>query len=68
MAKKDGSFQAKIAKTAAGADAFTQKCPKCGDPIHPVQLIVSERTEKGSWKFNERYLGACKCTSKEIYG
>ncbi len=68
MAKKDSSFQAKVAKTAAGADAFAKKCPKCGEAIHPVQLVVSERTPKGSWKYNERHVGACKCTSKEIYG
>ncbi|MDZ7362735.1 MAG: hypothetical protein ONB46_18710 [candidate division KSB1 bacterium] len=68
MAKKDSSFQAKVAKTAAGADAFAVKCPKCGEPIHTVQLVVSERTPKGSYKYNERYVGSCKCTSKEIYG
>jgi len=68
MAKKDSSFQAKVAKTAAGAAAYAVKCPKCGEALQPVQLVVSERTPKGSWKFNERYLGACKCTSKEIYG
>jgi len=68
MAKKEGGFQAKVAKTAAGAMAYAVKCPKCGEPIQPVQLVVSERTPQGSYKYNERHVGACKCTSKEIYG
>jgi len=68
MAKKEGGFQAKVAKTAAGSAAHAVKCPKCGEPIQPVQLVVSERSPKGSWKYNERQIGACKCTAKEVYG
>ncbi|MDZ7289850.1 MAG: hypothetical protein ONB44_04875 [candidate division KSB1 bacterium] len=65
---KEKSFQAKVAKTMAGALAFAKKCPTCGEAIQPVQMVVSERSPKGSWKFSERIVGACKCTSKEIYG
>jgi hypothetical protein len=68
MAKKEGGFQAKIAKTAAGAASFAAKCPKCGEPIQPVKLVASERTAQGSYKYNERHIGSCKCTAKEIYG
>lgn len=68
MAKKEGGFQAKVAKTAAGTASFAVKCPKCGEPILPVKLVASERTPKGSYKFNEHYVGACKCTAKEVYG
>jgi hypothetical protein len=64
---KEKSFSAKVAKVLG--EVGNIKCPKCGDPLQPVQLVVSERSPKGnSWKFNERFVNACKCTAKEIYG
>ena len=68
MAKKEGGFQAKVAKTAAGAVSFAVKCPKCGEPIQSVKFVASERTAQGSYKYNERHVGVCKCTTKEVYG
>lgn len=68
MAKKEGGFQAKVAKTAATGATTARKCPKCGEPIQPLKLVESERTAQGSYKYNERHVGLCKCTNQEVYG
>jgi hypothetical protein len=64
---KEKSFAAKVAKVLGGGEGT--KCPQCGETLQPVHLVVSERSPKGnSWKFNERFVNACKCTAKEVYG
>jgi 5-methylcytosine-specific restriction endonuclease McrA len=64
---KEKSFAAKVAKVL-GSDDGT-KCPQCGETLHPVHLVVSERSPKGnSWKYNERFIATCKCNTKEVYG
>jgi hypothetical protein len=64
---KEKSFAAKVAKVLG--DVGHTKCPKCGENIQPVQMVVSERSPKGnSWKFNQRFVALCKCTTKEVYG
>jgi hypothetical protein len=63
---KAKSFADKIAK---GKQDFTKHCRQCGESMTPVQLIVSERSEKtNSWKFNNKYIGICKCNEKSIFG
>jgi hypothetical protein len=64
---KEKSFAAKVAKVLG--ETGVKKCPVCGESIQSVQLVVSERSPKGnSWKFNRRFVSACKCNAKEIYG
>lgn len=66
MAKKDRSFAAKVAKSAI-ADQFKKHCPTCGDALSFVKLVTSEKSEIGSWKFKEKFVGVCKCNQKEVY-
>ncbi len=64
---KDKSFAAKVAKAAAGKGG--NHCPKCGEVLNPVQLVVSEKSDiKNSWKFNQRFVSVCKCNEAEVYG
>ncbi len=61
---KGKTFADKVSK--AGQD-FTKHCPKCGESITSIKLITSECVEKtGAWRFNEQFVGLCKCNEKEI--
>ncbi|MBN2103374.1 hypothetical protein JW835_04960 [bacterium] len=60
------SFADKVAKSATD---FTSHCPKCGESIQSVMLVSSEKSEKtGAWRFNQRFVGMCKCNEKELQG
>ena len=63
MAKAQ-TFVDKVAKS--GQD-FTKHCQKCGESISTIQLITSEKSNKtGSWRFNQKFVGVCKCNENEI--
>ena len=54
-------------KMAKASQDFTRHCPKCKASITTIQLVTSERAPKsGSWRFNSRFIGVCKCNEKEI--
>ena len=60
------SFADKMAKAAHD---YTTHCPKCGESISTVKLITSERSQKtGAWRFNQRFVGVCKCNENDITG
>jgi len=66
---KDKSFQAKLQKSSGDQSGSTAHCPKCGEAINTVQLITAEAAPRGyAYKFNQRFVGVCKCNSKEILG
>jgi hypothetical protein len=61
---KAKSFADKVAKASQD---FSKHCPKCGEPIVPIQLVTSEISAKSnSWRFNSKFVGLCKCNEKEI--
>jgi len=61
---KDRSFAAKMAKGAVA----TNQCPKCGQIKNIVKVIESEvKTEKGTWRFKEKFVAVCSCNEKEVY-
>jgi len=60
------SFADKVAKST---EDFSTHCSKCGESIQPVMLVSSEKSEKtGAWRFNQRFVGMCKCNEKELQG
>lgn len=65
MGKKDKSFVSKLGGNKKGS-AIT--CQTCGEQFNLLQLIESEKSNSGTWKFKERFVGVCKCNQKEIYG
>ena len=63
---KAKTFVDKVAKSAMD---FTKHCPECGESIHTVQLVTSERSKKpGAWRFNQKFVGICKCNQDLISG
>jgi hypothetical protein len=61
---KAKTFADKMAKSALD---FHKHCSKCGEALNTIQLVVSERSATtGSWRFNEKYVGVCKCNEKEV--
>lgn len=63
---KAKTFADKLSKSKQD---FTTHCPTCGESISTVKLIVSEKSEKtGAWRFNQNFVGICKCNEKEITG
>jgi hypothetical protein len=62
---KRQSFADKVAHAQAKGP---RNCPQCGGPVQVVQLVVSEQTPAGSYRFNKKMVNVCKCNSKEIYG
>jgi hypothetical protein len=58
---KAKSFADKVAKSAMD---FHRHCPKCGEAINNIQLVKSVKTAN-SWRYNEKYVGICKCNAKE---
>lgn len=56
-------------KVAKASQDFSRHCQKCGESIATVKLVTSERSSKtGAWRFNQRFVGLCKCNEKEIVG
>jgi len=63
MAKAQ-SFAEKVSKS--GQD-HTTHCQKCGESISTIKLITSEKSEKtGAWRFNQKFVGICKCNENEV--
>lgn len=63
---KGKTFADKVAKSTQD---LTIHCPKCGESITTVKLITSERSAKTkAWRFNQSFVGVCKCNEKEIVG
>ena len=45
----------------------TTHCPKCGESYQTIQYITSEKSEKtDAWKFNQKFVGLCKCNEGEL--
>jgi hypothetical protein len=59
---KAKSFADKVAKNQMD---FHKHCPKCGEAINTIQLVKSEKTEN-SWRYKEKYVGVCKCNTKDV--
>ena len=58
------TFADKMAKSAVD---YTKHCPVCGESLRPVQYVVSEKSEtSGAWRFNQRFVGVCKCNEHDI--
>jgi len=63
---KTTSFADKVAKS--GMD-HTKHCPVCDQSITTVKLITSECSPKtGAWRFNQKFVGMCKCNENELTG
>ena len=63
---KAKTFAVKLAKS--GMD-YTKHCPTCGESISTIKLVTSERSEKTvAWRFNQKFVGICKCNQKEVIG
>jgi len=61
---KGKTFADKVAK--AGQD-FHKHCAKCGEAITMIKLITSKQSEKtNAWRFNQKFIGICKCNENEI--
>ncbi len=67
---KDRSFAGKTAKVAkGGALTHAKTCPVCGELIVTYQHIsLVPNAEKKSMRFNDRFVGVCKCNAHEIVG
>lgn len=60
------SFADKVAKSSMD---FRSHCSECGEALQSVKLVTSEKSEKtGDWKFNQRFVGMCKCNENELKG
>lgn len=59
---KAKSFADKVAKSTMD---FHKHCPKCGEAINTIQLVKAEKSAN-SWRFNDKYVGVCKCNEKEV--
>ena len=58
---KAKTFADKVAKNMMD---FHKHCPKCGEAINTIQLVKSVKTDR-AWRYNEKYIGICKCNVKE---
>lgn len=64
-----GKAKSFVDKVAKSAQDYSKHCPECGESIVTVKLVTSERSAKtGAWRFNQRFVGICKCNQKEIFG
>jgi hypothetical protein len=46
---------------------FTSHCQKCGESFQTIKFINSEKSEKtDAWKFNQKFVGLCKCNEDEF--
>ena len=66
MTRKDRSFASKVAKAGA-KEQMGKYCPNCGEAMNMVHLVTSEKSEIGTWRFKEKFVGVCKCNQNEIY-
>ena len=63
---KAKTFADKMAKSKMD---YTTHCKTCGESIYYIKLITSELADKTkAWRFNQKYVGMCKCNEKEITG
>ena len=63
MAKKQ-DFASKTSKKSQAENI----CPQCEVPVSYIQMVKTEKSKKtNSWRFNQRYIGVCKCNEKEVY-
>ncbi|MCK5146795.1 hypothetical protein KAR48_08555 [bacterium] len=63
---KDQSFANKFAR---GTADFTKVCGSCGETVQAIKLITSDKSEKtGAWRFNQNFIGLCKCNEGDITG
>ena len=63
---RSSSFADKMAK--ANLD-YTVHCSKCGESITPIKYVTSELSDKtNAWRFNQRFIGLCKCNEAKILG
>jgi len=62
---KTTSFAEKAAKAIAGKKG--SECPKCGEIMQSVLVISAEKSEKASYKYNQRLVKVCKCNEKQVY-
>ena len=67
---KDRSFAGKVAKVSkGGAAAHAKVCPVCNETIVTYQHIsLVPNEEKKSMRFNDKFVGVCKCNAHEIIG
>lgn len=48
---------------------FSKHCPKCGESLQSVMFVSSEKSEKtDAWRFNQRFVGVCKCNEHDLVG
>ena len=62
---KTSSFAEKAAKALAGRKGV--ECPKCGEITQSILVISAEKSQKGTYKYNRRFVKLCKCNEKEVY-
>ncbi|HEY9166374.1 MAG TPA: hypothetical protein VIS48_09455 [Candidatus Kryptonia bacterium] len=62
---KTTSFAEKAAKAIAGKRG--SECPKCGEILQAVLVISAEKSQKASYKYNQKLVKVCKCNEKEVY-
>ena len=63
---KDQSFADKFAR---GNKSHLRQCPTCGETIQSVKLVSAEKSDKsGAFRFNQRFVGMCKCNENDIAG
>ena len=61
---KAKSFADKVSK---GMSDKSSHCAECGEARTIIKLIDSEKSEKtGAWKFNQNFVGMCKCNEPEL--
>jgi len=59
---KAKSFADKVAKNQMD---FHKHCKVCGEAINTIKLVKSEKTD-AAWRYNEKYVGMCKCNTKDV--
>ncbi|MBN1779637.1 hypothetical protein JW948_00795 [bacterium] len=63
---KGKSFADKLAKASQD---YSRHCKECGESIQPVLFVSSEKSGKGdAWRFNQRFVGVCKCNENDLKG
>jgi hypothetical protein len=60
-----------MAKKQSFADKASKKkhvdiCPVCGGEITHIKLMKAVNRD-GSWRFNNKPVGVCKCNEAEVY-
>ncbi|OVE79843.1 hypothetical protein BVY01_01360 [bacterium I07] len=46
---------------------YTTHCAECGESYSNVKLITAEKSDKtNAWRFNQKFVGMCKCNEKAI--